>query len=158
MSVLPKFFRISKFQQFLRCNFITISARNIFIGTVHPTQFVNQSLLKALNSNQFYRHYCVKTPIGKLEGKFQLFFTCKKCNTKNSKTISKIAYNKGVVIVKCDGCKNNHLIADNLNWFTDLNGKKNIEDILAEKGEKVLKLSAEEYLNVLDLKDGEQNK
>lgn len=79
-------------------------------------------------------------PLGKIEsGKFLIAFTCKKCNTRNTKTISKIAYNKGVVIIECDGCKNNHLIADNLGWFSDLEGKRNVEEILAEKGETVKK-------------------
>lgn len=44
------------------------------------------------------------------------------------------------MIVNCDGCENKHLIADNLNWFSDMNGKKNIEDIMAEKGETVQKI------------------
>ncbi|CAG5003752.1 unnamed protein product [Parnassius apollo] len=75
-----------------------------------------------------------------LKGKFQLMFTCKKCNVRNTKIITKLAYYKGVVIVICDGCENKHLIADNLNWFSDMNGKKNIEDIMAEKGEEVQKI------------------
>lgn len=62
-------------------------------------------------------------------------FTCKKCDTRSSHTFSKQAYTTGLVLIQCPGCKNRHLIADNLNIFRD--NKVNLEDLLKAQGESV---------------------
>jgi hypothetical protein len=76
--------------------------------------------------------------LGQIDVKMRLVFTCKQCETRNDKLISRHAYEKGIVIVRCDGCKKLHLIADNLDWFKNPQGR-NIEEILAARGEKVVK-------------------
>ncbi|KJE94619.1 hypothetical protein CAOG_05239 [Capsaspora owczarzaki ATCC 30864] len=80
------------------------------------------------------------TPVGSIDpsqGRFLIAFTCKPCSHRNSKTISKHSYQKGVVLIRCDGCKQIHLIADNLNWFQT--GHRNIEEILRAKGQTVIR-------------------
>ena len=48
--------------------------------------------------------------------------------------ISKHSYEKGVVLVRCPGCQNLHLIADRLGWFED--DSWDVEKILKERGEQ----------------------
>ena len=71
----------------------------------------------------------------KVDQQYIIAFTCKKCNTRSSHTFSKQAYTKGTVAIQCPGCKNRHLIADNLGVFKDQ--RINIEDLLKAKGESV---------------------
>eukprot|EP00833_Pecoramyces_ruminatium_P014898 jgi/Orpsp1_1/1188930/evm.model.d7180000068297.1 len=60
--------------------------------------------------------------------KFLIGFTCKKCNNRSYKFISKKSYYEGVVIIRCDKCKNLHLIADHLGWYDSMNKFGTIED------------------------------
>ena len=45
-----------------------------------------------------------------------------------------------MVIVQCDGCDSRHLVADHLGWFSHVRGRT-IEEILAEKGESVVRVT-----------------
>ncbi|KZC11116.1 PREDICTED: DNL-type zinc finger protein-like [Dufourea novaeangliae] len=92
------------------------------------------------SSQENVENSCTKQPLGKLEGKLKVMFTCKKCKFRNGKIISKVAYEHGIVIIRCDGCKNNHLIADNIGWFPEMRKTRNIEKFLAARGETVKKV------------------
>lgn len=63
--------------------------------------------------------------------------------------MSKKSYQEGVVLIRCDGCDNLHLIADNLGWFEDK--KINIVEILKRKEEEVRVMAEVDLLDISDL-------
>lgn len=69
--------------------------------------------------------------------KLAIIFTCTHCNTRSAKQFTEKAYKYGVVIATCPGCKNKHLIADNLGFFADEEEGWNIETAMEKLGENV---------------------
>lgn len=74
---------------------------------------------------------------GGKEGRLVAIMTCTECQTRHDYHFSKLAYTQGVVIVRCPGCSNHHLVADNLKWFCD--EKKTLETMAAEMGINIQK-------------------
>ncbi|KAF4593053.1 hypothetical protein EYR38_008763 [Pleurotus pulmonarius] len=77
-----------------------------------------------------------------LEPRLSLTFTCTagECHERSTHTFTKRAYERGIVLVECPGCKNRHLIADHIGWFkesTEEGKLKTVEDLLRARGEKV---------------------
>jgi len=69
-------------------------------------------------------------------------YTCRVCETRSVKTMNRESYEKGVVIVRCSGCNNLHLIADRLGWFGE---PSSVEDFLRDRGEEIRKGSQDSY-------------
>lgn len=67
--------------------------------------------------------------------KYVMMYTCKVCNLRSAKKITKHSYHKGVVVVRCAGCNNMHLIADHLGIFETPGWT--IESVLKEHGDSV---------------------
>lgn len=87
-------------------------------------------------------------PVGLVAHKFELQYTCKICETRNSHNVTRLAYRKGLVITFCKGCDAKHLIADNLGWTGQFNnGDTSIEDYYETvgRGDEVNRVSKDVY-------------
>ncbi|XP_055842033.1 DNL-type zinc finger protein-like [Episyrphus balteatus] len=116
----------------------TANLNNSFL----PKELLNTSLLKSTTQLGLGNESFLKN-IQQLDRKLEIAYLCKICNTRNLKTVSEAAYNKGVVILQCDGCSTTHLIVDNLGWFANCKGKS-VNQVIAEKSEFVRKIVVNE--------------
>ena len=104
---------------------------------VHSAKKVSPLLLTLLSSRSVTTTSVVSRPkrdydklenlrkqrLTELQPKMGIIFKCNVCNTRNAQSFSKKSYEEGVVIVKCCNCGSLHLIADNLGWFEDVEGR-----------------------------------
>ena len=106
---------------------ISLQRQNIFRPWPSMSKFYSNNI-RLRNLDSFNTSLCrafsserdTPQPLGKIEPeKMQITFTCNVCDERSSRFISKQAYTEGVIIIKCPGCDNNHLIADNMGWFYD---------------------------------------
>jgi protein import protein ZIM17 len=76
--------------------------------------------------------------------KLAIVFTCNVCETRSAKQFTEHAYRNGVVLVRCPGCQNLHLIADRLGYFDDTDGTNfDLERLEQMTGQKVKTVSDE---------------
>ena len=125
----------------------------VFLGTSARQFHAGSRSFQCYQIKPSHPHLCRtfsdKTSIGQIKPTMSIIFTCNVCQTRQAKTMSRKSYEKGVVLIRCDGCENLHLVADNLGWFRDQ--KTNVVDILREKEEEVRTLSDVDMLDLTDL-------
>uniref|UniRef100_A0A0R3TR88 DNL-type domain-containing protein n=1 Tax=Rodentolepis nana TaxID=102285 RepID=A0A0R3TR88_RODNA len=73
-----------------------------------------------------------------LEGAIECSFSYKGqvCKNRTKKFFSKLAYLKGLVIIRCPSCQSLHLIADNLGWIKGKTSDVTSKDKRTTRGEQ----------------------
>ena len=111
---------------------------------------VGSSSLELSSNNQNKKKKKLVTPTipGSQKGgkKLAVIYTCKVCDTRSAKQFTEQAYRHGVVVVRCPGCGNQHLIADRLGFFQDESW--DVEQALAQAGESVKAVTNDNVLEV----------
>ena len=109
-----------------------------FLKPIHsPSIFIN-------SKNHFSTSTTKKGGFEEIPGiksdgdKYVIVYTCKVCEVRSAKKISKQAYHNGCVVVRCPKCQNLHLIADNLGIFEEKGW--NIEKHLDDKSFKAVNI------------------
>lgn len=110
--------------------------RTLWVGLNAAVAGLRSGLLR--NQRGTRRWYAAVDPLPETgEGRILLGFTCRVCNTRSHRTMSRQAYQRGVVLVECPGCQNRHLIADHLGWFEGGQTGTTVETILQARGEQI---------------------
>lgn len=76
-----------------------------------------------------------------------------RCQKRSEETFSKQSYHSGTVIIRCEGCRNLHLIADHLKIISET--KVELEDILQGKAPMRRGLYIEDRGSVVELGEPE---
>jgi len=87
-----------------------------------------------------------------LSERFGLVYTCGRCETRNAISVSRIAWNEGVVIGKCLGCGARHMLADNTGLTDETNSTRfsnAVNDAIA-RGEEVRRLGLNDAAALAD--------
>lgn len=113
------------------CEDVEISETDTLKSSVNPDNVPTSISINENSAIKFSASSSLKTSS---RHDLAMIFTCKVCETRSIKTVCRESYEKGIVVARCGGCDNLHLIADHLGWFGE---PGSIEDFLAAQGEEV---------------------